>query len=310
MDVHLNHIACSAYSGLDIFQCVQVIIVVKLERVLTNLSRYKRFSNVVEAPSTDRLTDVVARLGENCYDVLLSMAEERNGTILSCHILNFFDTQVQTDTNLTKRSFPTDPNKWIFVNFGIKYKGDFELTASDVETIWENDETVSTLLIDENSISSTYDLIVPLLNAVISTVYIGVGYWLYHRKYGILIFKVICPTLAVQPSGIIWYTYRRSNDDRLLITPQDGVSSMILLIVLLKHTTLFIRLWLYNQNGKLIKRFPILRDIIVSHDLVLNTINLSEVSFVYFCSTRYTIPGNQVTFTNYSYGVAIQVTSR
>ena len=49
-------------------------------------------------------------------------------------------------------------------------KGDFDLTRSDIETIWENDHTVSTRMVVENSISSSYDVAFPLSSAIVSIV--------------------------------------------------------------------------------------------------------------------------------------------
>ena len=88
--------------------------------------------------------------------------------------------------------------------------------------------------------------------------------------------QVICPTLAVQPTAVIWYNYEEANGDRLLITPTFAVSFALIFIVLFKHFVLFLRLWFYNQTARVVKRLPVLRDIFVSHDLAINTINACE----------------------------------
>jgi hypothetical protein len=39
---------------------------------------------------------------------------------------------------------------------------------------------------------------------------------------------------------------------------------------------------------------PITRDIVATYNIAQSTINLMEITFVYFCSTRFAIPGNDV----------------
>ena len=113
--------------------------------------------------------------------------------LVSCQILNYYDVLPQELklADWPRRRRNLEPRKVIFVNVGIKYRGDFDLTTEDIEKIWSDDDNVRTAVIRENSRLKTYNVVFPLFSAIISVVFIATGYWFFPRRYNILIFKVL-----------------------------------------------------------------------------------------------------------------------
>ena len=159
------------------------------------------------------LIDFVSEFGEDCYRVLPIRLEQKNGSMVNCQVFNFLElldtpkNQSIRNTRIYNSKFAKKP---FLIDFGVRYNGDFKLEDDDVSLIIPGAEisgSFETLFLQISKFSPA-DVALPLFSAIFSVIFIATGYWFLHKNWQFLLFKVIFPSLAVQPSAVIWYHYR------------------------------------------------------------------------------------------------------